>query len=123
MRYYLDSAPVIYLIEQVPVTPLHERDDGRPEVEPLLREEELVARRVLAVAATLEDAVRGELVESCREHVARDAEVALQVLEAPDAEEDVADDEEGPPLPHELERAGDRTDLGVIAGREHHERV
>src|SRR5262249_13975363 len=51
----------------------------------------------------LEDPVIDEMLESGRENVLGDAEVALEVAEAPETEEGVADDEQGPPVPEDLE--------------------
>jgi len=42
--------------------------------------------------------------EPIREHVARHAEVALEVVEAPQAEEPIADPEQGPAVTRDLER-------------------
>ena len=48
-------------------------------------------------------------LETGGEDVAGDAEPALEVFEAADAQEGVAQDEERPPLPHDLEGTGHRT--------------
>ena len=48
-------------------------------------------------------------VESRREHVAGDAQASLKVVEAPDADEGIAQDQQRPPLAHDLEGLGDGT--------------
>jgi hypothetical protein len=67
-----------------------------------------VAQRRVLVGAALEDALVDQVVEPGGEHVAGDAEAALPVVEAGDAEEGVAHDQQRPPLPHHLECARDR---------------
>src|SRR5262245_11606374 len=52
---------------------------------------------------TLEDPVVDQMLEPCGEDVLGDAEAALEVPETTDAEEGVAHDEEGPPVPQDLE--------------------
>ena len=100
---------------QVAVAPVHHGDHHRPQVEPLLGEEVLVAGRALLVRALLEDVLLNQPREPVGEHVARDAEVVLDLVEAPAAVEDVADDEQRPALAEHLEGACDRTRLVVIA--------
>ena len=60
-----------------------------------------------------------EPLEPRLQHVARDAEIRLQLVEAAHAEEDVADDQQRPALADDLERAGDRADLVVVVVAEH----
>ena len=45
--------------------------------------------------------------------------LCLDLVEAALAEEGVADHEQAPALADELERAGDRADLGVVGAGEH----
>jgi len=49
-------------------------------------------------------------------------EVALDVVEAPEAVEDVADDEHRPAIADHFERASDRADLRLVRARKHHSR-
>src|SRR4051794_25947554 len=91
-------------LRDVAVAPLHEREQRDAELRPLLGQPVLVALGALAVANPLEDPLLDEPGEPVREHVARDAEALLELVEAADAEEGVADDEQCPALADELER-------------------
>src|SRR5204862_6122571 len=89
-------------------TPLGERRQHGGEVEARLREVVGVARRVLAVAALLDDPGLDQGPQAGAEDVARRAGVVGDVGEAVVAPEQLADDQQGPALAHELERVGDR---------------
>src|SRR5436305_384775 len=91
----------------VAIAPLQQRDDHRPEVDAFVGQPVLVALGTLLVATALEDALLDEPLQPRLQHVARDAEAALEVVEAADAEERVAEDEHRPALAHDLERPGD----------------
>ncbi len=92
----------------------------RVEVAPLLGEAVLEARRAILVAHALEDAVRDELPQPIGQAVARDAEIALEVLEAADAEERVAQDEQRPAVADDGQRprhrAGEVSDVTPAHG-------
>ena len=103
----------------VAVAPLHQRDERRPQVGALLGQAVLVALGALLVAALLEDALVNEAGQAVGEHVARDSQVALEVLEAAHPQKGVADDEHGPAVADRLERACDRADLLVVGAGEH----
>jgi hypothetical protein len=103
----------------VAVAPLHQRDQHRPEVYALVGEPVLEALGALLVGALLEDPLVDEAPQAVGQDVARDAEVILEVVEAPHAEEGVADDQHRPAVPDPLQRAGDRADLLVVGAREH----
>src|SRR6185437_11290227 len=80
----------------------------RVEVEPLLGEAVLLARPDgVAVGLAPEYAGVDEPAEAVGEQRARDAERGLEVLEAPDAQERLPEDEERPALAHERDRARD----------------
>ena len=68
-----------------------------------------VARRPLAVAAALQQPRLDQGVEAPRQHVGRDAEALLELVEARHPVQRVAQDEHAPPFAHALEAAGDRT--------------
>ena len=104
---------------QVTVAPLHQRDHHRPEVDPLLGEPVLVPWRALLVGAPLEDPLLDQPLQPRLQHVPRDPEVPLEVVEAANAEEGVADDQERPALADDLERSRDRADLVLVAAAEH----
>jgi hypothetical protein len=65
-----------------------------------------------------EDVLGDQLPQAVRQDVARDAQVVAEVREAADAEERLADDEERPPVPDEVEGAGDRARHRVEALRD-----
>ena len=76
----------------VAIAPLQQGHHHRPQVDALLGEPVLEARRAILVGHALEDALLDEPPEAVGQHVARDAEVALEVLEAAHAHERVAHD-------------------------------
>ena len=90
-----------------------------PQSAALGREAVLVARRAFAVLHPLEDPVVDQGVETSREDVARDAQASLEVVEAPDPDEGIAQDQKGPPLAHDFEGLGDRT-VHVLEGPTFH---
>src|SRR6516165_9962000 len=104
---------------RVAVAPLHQRDHRRPQVEALLREAVFVARRALVIEASLEHALVGERREAALEDVAGDAEIGLDLFEAAQSEEDVADDQQRPPLADHLECRGDAAHLVLVVASEH----
>jgi hypothetical protein len=65
----------------------------------------LVALGPLAVADALQDPLLDEAVQPVGEDVAGDPEALLELLEAAQAKEAVADDQERPGLADDLERA------------------
>ena len=92
----------------VPVAPDPHRVEHRREVGALAGEDVLVAGRVRLVLTPFEDAGFHERVEARTEHVAGDAEAPLPLVEAGDAQERVAQDQQRPPLADHLERLRDR---------------
>ena len=75
--------------------------------EPLVREEVVVADGLVRVGAALDDSVVEEVVEPLGEYLAGDAEVALEIVEAADPDEEVSEDEWGPGLAGDVEAARD----------------
>ena len=114
------AAPVLedhrpLALEPVAVAPLQQGHEDGPQVGALLGQAVLAAQRALLVRPLHQDALLDEALEPGLQHVAGDAQVALQVVEAPDAQEDVPDDEQGPALAHHLERRRHRAVLvGVV---------
>ena len=68
-----------------------------------------IARRMIALAAAFEQSGLDQRIQSPREHVRRDAEALLKLVEARHPVQGVAHDEHAPPLTHALQAAGDRT--------------
>ena len=90
------------------VTPGHDREQQVGELPALLGQHVVVTQRSLRVDPLLDHALRHEPLEALREHLARDPEVALELVEAGEADPDVADDERRPGLACDLEGARDR---------------
>ena len=78
-----------------------------------------MARRALLVAAALEHALLDQALQPRLQHVARDPEAALEVVEPPHASERVTQDEDRPPLAHDLERPRDGAVLPAVCAVEH----
>src|SRR5207244_2466779 len=67
------------------------------------------ARPMRAVAAPLQEARLDQSAESPRQHIGRDAEALLELVEAREAVQGVAQDQHAPPLADPFQAAGDRT--------------
>ena len=93
--------------------PVHDRQQHGVEVETLVGEAVLVPLWPLLVELALQDPVRDERVQAVAEDVPRHAGVPLQLLEAADAEERLAEDEQRPPFADHGERVANRT---VVSG-------
>src|SRR5678815_2543934 len=93
---------------EVPVAPAGDRDDDAVQVEALLRQAVLEARRPVLVALAPEHAVLHQPREAVGEAVAAEAQARLEPLEAPRPEERVAQHEERPAVADDGERPGDR---------------
>ena len=68
----------------------------------------MVDRAPLRTAA-LDDAMCGEAFQPHRQNVFCNSEALLEVAEAADAEESVANNQQGPPVSHDLKGSGQRT--------------
>ena len=69
-----------------------------------------MAQRALLVGDALDHAMLLQARQTGLQNVARDPEVRLELVEAPQPEQDVAHDQQRPALAHHLECAGDRQD-------------
>jgi len=98
------------------VAPPQQRNDGGEQLEALLGQAVLEADAAarLAVGLLAEDALVDESLEARAEDVARAADCALEVREAPHAVESLAEDEQCPLLADDIERATDRAVLGAV---------
>ena len=90
------------------VAPLAHRRDDVPQIAALLRQQIVVPQRPLPIRDALEHARVDKPLQALRQHVAGDAEARLELVEARVAEEHVAEDQQRPPLAHDLEALGDR---------------
>jgi hypothetical protein len=102
------------------VTPEHQRRHHRPEVEPLLRQEVLVALGPLAVRTPLDDVLVDQPLEASREDIPGDPEGPLHLRELPPAMEDLPDQQQRPSLADQLEASRDGADLAFVFVAEHH---
>jgi hypothetical protein len=100
------------------VAPLSETGEGDVEVTPLSREPVLEPLRALAVAHLLQDALLHQAVQAVGENVTGDAEALLELVEAAEPEERVADNQQRPALADDLERPGDRAVLALVVAVE-----
>ena len=100
---------LVALADDPLVAPLAQRDEHRPQRLALVGEHVVVAARGPRRSSGAR-ARRASTSVSSRvgQDVAGDAEPLLELLEAGDAEEGVAQDQQRPPLADHLERAGDR---------------
>src|SRR5262249_21980819 len=100
---------------EVPVSPREQRDENGTKVASARGEHIFVARRVFAVTAALEKASVDQRVEPSRQHVGRDAETLLELIEARQPVQGIAQNEDAPPLAHALEAAGNGADHALKA--------
>src|SRR5260370_41805255 len=89
------------------VAPSDNREQHVGELEPFLGKPVLVPWRSLGVATLFDDALRNEPLEALGEHLARDPEAALDLVEALRAPADVPDDERRPRLSGDVQGACD----------------
>ena len=83
--------------------PAAEGDERGPELERLLGQEVVVAGGALLVGLASQQAGVDELGEPAGQHAARHLQPLLEVVEAADAEERVAQDQQRPALADDLE--------------------
>jgi hypothetical protein len=122
-----DEGPAIALasrarrrfVAQVFVAPLPETDQRDVEVEPHARELVVVAIVPDPVRDGLEDPLFDESIEALSENVAGDAEALVELVEASNTQERVANDQEGPPLADKLESTRDGAVLSLVFTVQH----
>src|SRR4029453_19055632 len=108
-----------WLLVQVLVPPLPQTAEGDVEVAALGGESVLVAGRSLAVGDALEHALADEPVQPVGEDVAGDPQALLELVEAANPEEHVADDQQRPALADNLQRPRDRAVLAFVLPVQH----
>jgi hypothetical protein len=103
--------------EAVLQPPCEDRPQDGGQREPLGRQPVLGAKGVLAVDRTLDEAALLEPLEAAGEELGRDARQGGEELAEPAlAEEEVADDEQCPAVPDDVEGLGDGASLVVRLG-------
>ena len=90
------------------VTPGSERRKNGHKLAPGLGKYVAVARRAFGVTHAFDDSILDERAKPRREHIAGDAQVGREIVEAVQPEKDVAQDERRPPVADLLEGASER---------------
>jgi hypothetical protein len=103
----------VALAEHPAVAPLADRGDRRDQILAHRGQLVLVTRAVHARVDPHQHAVLDQVLETRRQHVARDRQVLGELREPAHAEERLAHHQQRPPVAQDLERSGDRT---VVAG-------
>ena len=104
----IDQQHARALGREVLVAPGQERDDHRAEIAAACGKHIFVPRRMLAVAPPLHELRLDQRVETARQHGGGDAQALLELVEAREAMQRVAQDQDAPPLADALQAAGDR---------------
>lgn len=99
------------LPSQPAVTPRHHRHEDRIEVIALRREAVLETLGTLLVTDLLKHPLFDEMLEPGREGAPGQSESLVELVEAASTSERFPQDEGSPPVPHDVEGAGDRTGL------------
>jgi hypothetical protein len=101
------------LVHFMHVAPMNEREDRRVKIEPSLREEIFIAGRPFVIRHAAQDAMIDELAQPRGEHVPGHAEPRLEILKATDAQKAISENEQGPAVADDGDRARERTILFV----------
>src|SRR6266851_5894439 len=110
-QYRLDRSPGLgvhqvdsrTLRREVLGAPAVERHDDGPEVASARSQDVLVAHRPSLIGTLLQQTTLDQAVQTPGQRVRRDAQVALELIEAGHAVERVAKDQNAPPLTHTLQ--------------------
>src|SRR5579883_3601405 len=97
------------------VVPGEQRQQHGTEIAAALGQHIFGTRRPLAITPALEQAARHQRAEPPRQDVGRDVEALLELVEARQALEGVAQNQDAPPFADALEAAGDRALHGAEA--------
>jgi hypothetical protein len=95
-------------VAKMTVSELQQRDQHRIQILALCRKHVFEAGRMLLVRAPLDDFGVRQTLQARRQHVGRDVEARLELVEAPHAAKQVAQDQQRPPIADDVERARDR---------------
>src|SRR5262249_3692853 len=94
---------------EVLVPPSQQGPKHRPEVAAALRENIFVSRRPLAILAALEQAAFDQGIQAPGQHIGRDIEALLELVEPRQSVKGIPEDQDAPPLTHTLKAARDGT--------------
>ncbi len=91
------------------VAPCEERNQDGPKVAGARGRYVFVPGGPFAVAPAFEQTRRDQRIEPAREHIRRNPETLLKLIEPGEPMQGIAQNKNAPPLAHVLEAAGDRT--------------
>src|SRR6266516_4286994 len=107
------------LLAAVRVAPLPQADERDMEVAAFAAQVVFVPLRPFLVGNPLEDSFVDEPAKTVGEHLPRDPEVSLELVESTQSQQCVPDDQQRPSLTDHLQGACDRTVLAFIGALEH----
>jgi hypothetical protein len=82
----------------MPITPLHQGDQGDPQLTALRAQVVLEPLRPLVVPETVENSFGDQTLQAICEDVAGDSEAVLQIVESMEPERNVAENEQRPAI-------------------------
>jgi len=91
------------------ISPLASNQEENPQLAPFLRQGIVVAHRMVLIRDACDHPMVDEVIEATGEDVAGDTQSGPNLIEACDSGQAIADDQERPPVPDDLECLGDRT--------------
>jgi hypothetical protein len=91
------------------IAPMHDTHHHRIQVEPLLRQPVFMPDRPLAIRHFLQHARIDQLPQAVRQNVAFDAEPGLEMIEAPDTQEIITQDQQRSAISDDRNGPGYRT--------------
>jgi hypothetical protein len=104
----IDDADADTIVGEVFVAPREQREQNRAKVESFARQHVFVARRVFAVRAAFQYPGVYQRAQAPGEYVRRDVKALLELLEASQPVQRVANEQDVPPVTDVLEAARDR---------------
>jgi len=93
---------------KVLVSPRQQRDEDGTKIAPARGQHIVIARRPFAVAPALQQSRVHQRVEPARQHIGRDPETLMELIEPRQPVQSIAQNKNAPPLAHTLEAAGNR---------------
>lgn len=100
-------------VGEVSVSPLQQAGDHGLQIQALTGQVVLEPRRVFLVLTSFQHAVLEQALEARCEHVARDAEMLLHLVESARTQEELAQDQQAPGIAEHLQGAGDGASSGI----------
>ena len=107
------------LLAAVIVAPLPQADERDMKVAALSGQVVLVPLRPFLIGNPLEDSFVDKPAKTLSENLPRDPEISLELIESPQSQQSVPNDQQRPSLADYLQCARDRTVLAVVCAVEH----